>query len=96
MQYIDSLAAAENHISTDFYGSSRFSATISAEPCRKNPADPPICKCRKPGRSAKEIFKIENKSAKHKIHVLHKFLKCSSIFQLKIKRTFPMKHSDKF
>ena len=54
MQYIGSLEAAENHISAknlqrksahfckdlaDLYGSSRFSATIFAEPCRKNPAD---------------------------------------------------------
>ena len=59
MQYIGSLEAAEKHISaksfketahfckdlTDLYGSSRFSATISAEPCRSAQ----IRKDRKPG-----------------------------------------------
>ena len=47
MQYIGALEAAEKHIPaksfkkicTRLYGSSRFSATIFAEPCRKNPAD---------------------------------------------------------
>ena len=53
MQYIGSLEAAEKHFSAkisrksahfckdlaDLYGSSRFSATVFAEPCRKNPAD---------------------------------------------------------
>ena len=53
MQSIGSLETAEKHISAkifkenahfckdlaDLYGSSRSSATILAEPCRKNPAD---------------------------------------------------------
>ena len=54
MQYIGSLEAAEKNIFlqkssrksahfckdiADLNGSSRFSATIFAEPCRKNPAD---------------------------------------------------------
>ena len=53
MQYVGSLEAAENIFLQNFYrksaqfckdladlyGSSRFRATIFAEPCRKNPAD---------------------------------------------------------
>ena len=54
MKYIGSLEAAKNVIlqnsfkkifahfckdSADLYRSSRFSATIFAEPCRRNPAD---------------------------------------------------------
>ena len=66
MQYIGSLEAAEKHISAksskksahfckdlaDLYGSSRFSATIFAEPCRKKSCrSAQIRKDQKPGMS---------------------------------------------